>query len=330
MMRRPRVSVMRLFGTATEAVEVARTAEDVGLDAIGIGDSPLLYPELHVTMTAVLARTATIAVTPCVTNLATRHWSVHAGAARAFAELAPGRTWITVATGNSAVRMAGLRPQRAEDLERSIVALRRAVGPETRIVVAAAGEQLAGVAGRVGNGLVVGAGTDPDTLRRLLDAAESSRRDPGGGFERWLHVPVNLSRSSRPEDVEAAEDEVLNAVIGFARPALLGGRFPGPEDPTVRDGIEQLVARYDYASHGKAGGAESNPALLASLPAGAAVRRFLLDRFAVIGTPEVVAARLTALVEAGGLDGVSLSIPVGDPIRLVRRLGEEVAPLLRR
>ena len=327
---RLRLAVMRLFPTVNDAMEVARTAEEVGLDAVGIGDSPLLYPDLHVTMAAVLAHTRHIQVTPCVTNLVTRHWSVHAGVSRAFAELAPNRTWITLATGNSAVRMSGLRPHRLGDLERSIHSLRQAAGPDQRIIVAAAGPRASEAAGLAGDGILIGSGTDIEVLTTLIQRAQSARSASAPPLERWLHIPFNLARSNRPDDVAAAEDEILNATIGFSRPALMANPEREGVPSSLRRALDRFLEAYDFASHGKAGAVQPNVAILASQPDAAAIRRFLLDRFAIVGAADHVVARLASLAGAGDLDGVSLSIPVEDPSSLVRRIGTEVAPLLRR
>lgn len=324
----PRLAVMRLFDSVAQAVDVAVAAEKAGLDAVGIGDSPLLYPDPFVTMSVVVQRTERIAVTPCVTNLVTRHWSTHAGAARAIEEIAPGRSWWTIATGNSAVRMARLAPQRLDEMSAAIAEMRAQAGDELRIMVAAGGPRSAELAGRDGDGILVGSGADADLGRDLIDRAEGARGtdSPSRELQRWLHVLINVAASDRPEHRRAAEDEILNAVIGFARHALRGDHGLAAVPPDLVRPIRSLLQAYDFGAHGRAGARQSNAAILAAQPDREAIRRFLFERFAVVGPPEACAQQISDLTRRCGLDGVSLSIPVLRPVHLVERLGSEVIP----
>jgi 5,10-methylenetetrahydromethanopterin reductase len=317
------VGAMHLFTRVLDAVAFARQADDVGIDSIGLGDSPFLYADLYTTMTAVLGATSHIRVAPCATNTVSRHWSVHAASFRAFSELAPRRGWLTLATGNSAVRMAGLAPQTTAALEDAVRRIRQAGPPDLEIFVAAAGHRTARSAGRVADGVLLGAGLDQQVVAGMVEAAEQGRAEAGrtGPFSRWLHTPFNLGG---PE----ATDEILNAVIGFSRQAL-AFTFTGknvPED--LRAPLRTFFDGYDFASHGKGGAGQSNAALLAARDDGEELKAFLTSRYALIGDAPDCARRLHELRASCGLDGVFLSIPVVDPRRLLTRIGSELLPLL--
>jgi len=85
-----------IYGTdnASEAVALARSAEELGYDRFWIGDSHMIWRELYVLAGAIAMVTKRIAIGPGVTHLAGRHITVTASAMATLHELTGGRALI--------------------------------------------------------------------------------------------------------------------------------------------------------------------------------------------------------------------------------------------
>src|SRR5439155_405579 len=73
---------------------------------------------------AIRVRVRTMVLGTGVTNVLTRHESVLASAVASLDQMSPGRTILGLGTGDSAVRMVGLRPARLDILQQRITRLR--------------------------------------------------------------------------------------------------------------------------------------------------------------------------------------------------------------
>src|SRR5271156_3173412 len=107
-----------------EAVRIAGRVERAGAWGLGFVDTaPKLFHDAYVALTASLLSTQSLRVGPLVTNPVSRHWSVHAASARTLEELAPGRFFLGLSTGDGAVHSVGLHPARWADLEASVASI---------------------------------------------------------------------------------------------------------------------------------------------------------------------------------------------------------------
>src|SRR6185369_1093320 len=110
--------------------------------------------------------------------------------------LAPGRTLLGWGIGDTAVRLAGLKPARVADLEAStrlmrrlldgeaveVGALRPARLPHHRPVpiwIAAGGPRTLRMAGRVADGVFIRVGTHRANIERTVEAVRAGARDAG-------------------------------------------------------------------------------------------------------------------------------------------------------
>ena len=71
-------------------------------------DSQAIYRELYISCAAGIQATKTVQLGPRVTNALTRHPTVTASAMLTLNELAPGRVFVGLGTGDSAVFNIGL------------------------------------------------------------------------------------------------------------------------------------------------------------------------------------------------------------------------------
>jgi 5,10-methylenetetrahydromethanopterin reductase len=196
----PRFGLNRFDARSVDAfaADVAR-AEQLGWDAAFQPDSQLRRRDTYVLMAAAARATTRIVLAPLLANPVTRHPTVTASSIATIDELAPGRTLLGMGIGDTAVRLAGLRPARMHELlastrlmralldgeEVEVGAARPARLPHHRPVpiwIAAGGPRTLRMAGGVADGVFIRVGTHPANITRAVDAiragAAAAGRDP--------------------------------------------------------------------------------------------------------------------------------------------------------
>jgi 5,10-methylenetetrahydromethanopterin reductase len=176
-----------------------RRAEALGWDAAFQPDSQLRRRDTYVLLAAAAQATERIALGPLLANPMNRHPTVTASSIATIDELAPGRTLLGWGVGDTAVRLAGLRPARVQELADStrlmralldgqaveVGATRPARLPHHRPVpiwIAAGGPRTLRTAGAVADGVFIRVGTHPANLASAIAAiragAAGAGRDP--------------------------------------------------------------------------------------------------------------------------------------------------------
>src|SRR5262245_45097305 len=112
-------------GDPLDVAHEAAEAEALGYDRIGIWDSPALFREPWVVLSALATTTQRIMVGTWVTNPLTRHPVVTASAAASLDDLAPGRVFIGIGSGDTGVLHLGLRAAPLVQLKRYALAVRQ-------------------------------------------------------------------------------------------------------------------------------------------------------------------------------------------------------------
>jgi 5,10-methylenetetrahydromethanopterin reductase len=278
-------------------VETVRFLESHGFGCAWIGDSPPLdWPDVYITLALCSARTSRIALAPGVTNPVTRHASVTANALVTLHRLSEGRTRLGIGLGYSAVRAAGLRPARLQELSAYLTALRRTFeerGVSIPIYVAASGPRALVTAGQVGDGAMVTVGTHPVLVRRALQyiarGGQEAGRDPARIDVVFL---AGLAISPDPEEAkrEASPVAARRALDARFHPEF----FLPPELEYLRGDAERVARHYDIRRH-------TDP----DAPHNRLVTDALVDAFTLAGTPEQCRQKLQAM-EAAGAGRVAL------------------------
>jgi 5,10-methylenetetrahydromethanopterin reductase len=183
------------MSVATVADEVVR-AERLGFDTAWIADSQLLWRDVWVAMGLAATRTERITLASAVTNVATRFPSVVASAVNTVAELAPGRVWLGLGTGDSSVKPIGLPPSTRAQMRAGIAEVRGLLGGGTvdingrrvhlqgttgtvPVHLAASGPKTLRLAGEVADGVLTLAGVSPETLAGTVGAVAEGARAAG-------------------------------------------------------------------------------------------------------------------------------------------------------
>ncbi|HTO11176.1 MAG TPA: LLM class flavin-dependent oxidoreductase [Candidatus Binatia bacterium] len=337
-MRRARLGLLCLPRAVAAAVADARLAEDVGFTLVGVADSQSVFRELYATMALCAQATRRVLIGPSVTNPITRHPAVAASGIATIDEIAPGRAFFGIGSGDSAILNLAERPATLADLRayvEAVRALQRTRETEWRgrlarltwapravpIYLSAEGPRTLELAGEIADGVIVNVGLTPELVRDAVAhvhaGARRAGRDPSA-IDLWTMVRANVT-----DDVAAGLDEIRMELASNAhhvfRFTLEGKHVPGE----LADAIRRVQKGYQPAAH-EALGPSPNARLLEAEPA---LRAWLATRFAAVGPPAACAETLRGVVEAG-IDGLLVTGFVADRARLIRALGEHVLPRL--
>jgi 5,10-methylenetetrahydromethanopterin reductase len=193
----PRFGLNRFDSRSVEAfVADVRRAETLGWDAVLQPDSQLRRRDTYVLLAMAARATERIVLGPLLANPVNRHPSVTASSIATIDELAPGRTLLGWGVGDTAVRLAGLRPARVKELEdgtrlmRALLdgkeievgAARPARLPHHRPVpiwIAAGGPRTLRMAGGVADGVFIRVGTHRANITRAVEAIRAGAAEAG-------------------------------------------------------------------------------------------------------------------------------------------------------
>jgi 5,10-methylenetetrahydromethanopterin reductase len=184
------------------------------------------------------------------------------------------------------------------------------------IYLAAEGPRTLELAGRVADGVIVGLGLTPEVIALSLAAIERGARAAGrtlADVDVWWFAKTNLADSRA-----AAIDHIKMALAASANHAFrftLDGKGVAPE---LHEPIRALQRAYDSHHHEIAGAGN------AGLTDRFGLTEFLVDRFAIAGTPADCVAQIRRAMAAGARQFVITGF-VPDPRAFMRRWAREVA-----
>jgi 5,10-methylenetetrahydromethanopterin reductase len=311
---------------------LTQLAEELGYSCAYIGDSQMIWREAYTLLGAAAMVTKRITLATGVTNPITRDLGVIAASWVTLHELVGDRLRIGIGSGDSSVETLGKKPSTLANLERSVAIIRALIAGETvtlpetnadvRLIYARAGTRIPvypavsspkihRLAGRIGDGVIVLVGTDPQFLmasRRELEAgaAEGGRTLKDGSYRVVCWTPCSIQ-----DDGRAARAAVKAHVA-----RILKRKLPFELDPATMDVVQKIREHYEYYEHMVPGTAH-----------GDLVSDELVERFAVAGTPKEARDQLQRLAETGLVDEIAIIPHTHDPRerdRTIRLVGEMI------
>src|SRR5919107_4895602 len=114
-----------------EVTDFVRRCEGAGLNGVGVHDHHHSGRDVYVALAHAASRTNQIRLYPATSNTVTRHPLVLAALANSLEEVAPGRTFLTLAPGFLSVESAGKRRASLEKLREDTTTVRRLLAAET-------------------------------------------------------------------------------------------------------------------------------------------------------------------------------------------------------
>ncbi len=341
--RRGEISMKFMMGLHPRAeattIEWAKTAEQVGFDAVGIADSQSVYQDTYICLSHAAKATSRIQLSTRVTNPVTRHPAVTAGCAATVDQISGGRMWIGIGTGQNSTVQVGLSPARLKDLREYVVAVRELLTKGTTIYkgatarfhwyhkpipiyVAAHGPRSLELAGEIGDGVISGLGLRPVDVEFALERISTGARRAGKRVEDldiWFLGQMHIDNSY---------EEALKPMLGSlaSRAQELGRRPEGKNLPAnMVQRLREYTERYDFnASAGERihGGETSNTRLLHEL----GILDLVVEHLGIMGTGEQCLARVRQLEKLGvkGLITNTHILPDSKRTEIIRKWSESV------
>ncbi|GGQ18780.1 LLM class F420-dependent oxidoreductase [Streptomyces griseomycini] len=298
--------VLQTDPPASRVVSLMKRAERNGFTHGWTFDSTVLWQEPFVIYSQILAGTTKLKVGPMVTNPGTRAWEVTASTFATLNDMFGNRTVCGIGRGDSAMRVAGRRPNTLARLGEAIDVIRDlAEGRETEVGgqplripwvrdgklpvwMAAYGPKALALAGRKADGFILQL-ADPYLtewmVKAVRAAAVEAGRDPAS-VTVCVAAPAYVG-----DDLAHAREQCrwFGGMVGN-HVADLVARY-GEHSDLVPEALTSYIKErhgYDYSHHGRAGN-----------PSTDFVPDEIVDRFCLLGPAGAHIEKLQALRELG-------------------------------
>jgi probable F420-dependent oxidoreductase len=319
----------------TRFLELMQLAEEQGFDNGWTYDSHILWHEPYPLLTLLAASTKRLKMGHCVTNPGTREPTVTASAYATLHVISGGRMVMGIGRGDSARRVIGQQPVKVAEFEAALRMMKDLMNgrpvewngkeleltwakdqPPIEMYVAGYGPRALGVAGRVGDGVIIQL-ADPVIIQWIMEqartAAAEAGRDPD---ELKCHV---CAPSMITDDIAEARE----ATRWF--PAMVSNHVMdlieryGEDSEIPKDLTEYVKARkfYDYKEHSREGAKH-----------GEFVSDEICDRFSVIGSIDQVREKLAEL-DAIGVDHFNIYLMTHGQEDILEAYGKEIIPAFK-
>lgn len=219
--------------------KIAKEAEDLGYDAVWFPDSQMIWSDCYATMALAAQSTSTIKIGTGVAIPGTRIAPVTAHSIASINHLAPGRTFLGIGTGHTAMRTMGMNPMPLKEFGEYLRVVRtllagdevdyslrgktkniqfmhqdlgfRNTDDHIPIYVAANGPKALALAGQYGDGLISAGAENPDLVAYNVGAAREGAKAAGRAIGDDYHV-TSLSNALvlRPGE-KLTDDRVIDA-----------------------------------------------------------------------------------------------------------------------
>lgn len=322
---------------ATRFVELLQSAEQHGFTHGWTYDSHILWQEGYVFLTMAAQATSTLKLGHCVTNPGIREPTVTASAYATLQDVTGGRMVMGIGRGDSSRRVAGLKPVTIKEFERTLRMIKglangaevewngrelqlewvREETPDVPIAVAGYGPRALGVAGRVGDALIIQL-ADVEITRWLIEQARAAAVEAGRDPDAIR--PIVCAPAVLDADLAVARDQVrwFPAMVSNHVKDLVARHGEGGGIPRALTDYVKAVKDYDYHDHSRVGADH-----------GKYISDEICDRFCLLGEVDAHHERIREL-EAIGVDQVNLYLMTDDMEGTLRRYGREVTPAFDR
>ncbi|MFD7815640.1 TIGR03842 family LLM class F420-dependent oxidoreductase [Streptomyces sp. NPDC059785] len=310
--------VLQTDPPASRVVSLMKRAERNGFRYGWTFDSAVLWQEPFVIHSQILAQTRRLTVGPMVTNPSTRTWEVTASTFATLNDMFGNRTVCGIGRGDSAMRVAGRRPDTLARISGAMKVIRALArgdeadlggtvvrfpwvrpGAALPVWMAAYGPKALKLTGEEADGFILQLADLYLTeymVKAVKDAAVAVGRDPAE-VTICVAAPAYVTEDDSPEALAHAREQCrwFGGMVGN-HVADLVARYGDHSAVVPRELTDYIEARqgYDYAHHGRSGNPDT-----------AFVPDAIVDRFCLIGPAERHIEKLTAL-RALGVDQFAL------------------------
>ncbi|MCK7624738.1 TIGR03842 family LLM class F420-dependent oxidoreductase [Streptomyces sp. RS10V-4] len=333
--------VLQTDPPASGVVALMQRAEAAGFTHGWTFDSCVLWQEPFVIYSRILAETSRLTVGPMVTNPGTRTWEVTASTFATLNDMYGNRTVCGIGRGDSAMRVAGRKPNtlaRISEAAKVIRALARGEeadlgggtvvrfpwvrdGAHLPVWMAAYGPRALRMTGEEADGFILQL-ADPFLtewmVKAVRDAAAAAGRDPSD-VTVCVAAPAYVTADDSPAALAHAREQCrwFGGMVGN-HVADLVAKYGTDSGAVPHELTDYIAARrgYDYAHHGRSGNPDT-----AFVPDG------IVDRFCLVGPVAAHIEKLRSLRELG-VDQFALYAMHDAKEAVIDAYGSEVIPAL--
>jgi alkanesulfonate monooxygenase SsuD/methylene tetrahydromethanopterin reductase-like flavin-dependent oxidoreductase (luciferase family) len=335
-------------------LEYVVEAERLGFTHCWMADSQMIWSDVYAMLALAAERTTTMRLGTGVAVAGTRPSSVTAAALATINELAPGRVFCGIGSGNTAMRIMGHKPMPIAEFDRYLTELGpllrgeeatvRFRGAETSIRhlmpddgfvrfdppipihVSAFGPRSLELATRHGDGLITSAPPVPEAIAGLRAHIDRARAD----FPIATLTTIVVTEEGEPLDSERVRRQAgafAIAAVHYAydqhvqygrRPPAHMADFWDDYVALVEDTPPEVRHQRVHQGHNCWVIPEEEQFVTADL----------ISRSCLVGSPDTLARQIADLDDAG-LDQIVLLPPLAEKEAVIRDVAERVIPLLR-
>ncbi len=337
-------------------------AEDLGFHSAWFADSQMIWSDCYATLALAAYRTDRIQLGTGIAVTGTRPASVTAASIGTINALAPGRIFLGVGAGNTAMRIMGAKPQSIVNFDRYLESLKPllrgeesfvSVGDKDRpirhlmpdhgfvnfddpipLYVSGFGPRSLGLAGRYGDGAVLSMPSSPEVMELIWQWIEKGAEDVGRVLDRSFFPTTALTCVSVLDPGESVDSPRVRNECGAMAMATVHYAYDqwrqfGQNPPEILKEIwPEYCAMLDKVPKER---------LHQRVHAGhncwvipeeeKFLTKALIEATCLVGTPEVLTERLRAM-EAAGLDQIMV-LPAFEPrYEIIERIGRDLLPRL--
>jgi alkanesulfonate monooxygenase SsuD/methylene tetrahydromethanopterin reductase-like flavin-dependent oxidoreductase (luciferase family) len=354
------------FDTHINKWDLVRYAEELGYDRAWIPDSQMIWSDCYAVMALAAQATRRIKIGTGVAIPGTRIAPITAHSIATINQIAPGRVFLGIGTGHTAMRVMGQHPMRIKEFREYLRVVRALLNGETveysyggrtreiqflhrdlhfinleqpiPIYVAANGPKACEAVGTYGDGWITAVGT-PSEVKGQLELIERGARDEGRTLPQPFLTTTILSGCVLRPGEKLTDDRVIDetgsmvtAILHFAYEIWKNlGKRPELVPPYFANKWDEYLARVDDFSlpeHARFRQIHDGHCTFMQ----PAERKFVtpeaIKATCLVGTPEEIVEQLHEL-ERVGISGACLLPPAQFQRKVFRDFAEMVMPLMR-
>ncbi len=317
---------------AQQFVDRIARAEQLGFRYGWTYDSHILWQDGYILLTLAAAATSSIKLGHCVTNPGIREPTVTASAYATLHDISGGRMVMGIGRGDSSRRVVGLDPVPVVQFEAALEMIKDLMNgrevhwndralrlewartePEIPMFVAGYGPRALGVAGRVGDGVIIQL-ADPEITRWIIERARASAVEAGRDPDAL--APIVCAPAVVGSDLPRWREETrwFPAMVSNHVKDLIKRYGTDGEIPHVLTDFAQRVEEYDYSEHSRVGAEH-----------GKYISDEIVERFSLLGDVDQHLARLRELEELG-VRQVNLYLMTSSIEDTLERYGADIIP----
>lgn len=337
-------------------------AEELGYRAAWIADSQMLWSDPYATLALAAVRTNRIRLGTGVAVAGTRPAPVTAASIATINQLAPGRTFLGIGAGNTAMRILGHKPLRIAEFDRYLTELAPllrgeesdvswrgrtapvrhlmpdagfvAFEPPIPVHVSGFGPRSLGLAGRHGDGAVLSLPPGPEAMQRIWKHLEAGAAQAGRTLDRSRFRCAALTTMVVLQPGEPPDSDRVKRQCGAFAVASLHyaydqwrqyGRTPGGPLAEVWDEYAALLDEVPEELRHQRVHQGHNCWVLPEEER--FLTRGLIEATCLVGTADELVERLRALHDAG-LDEVMILPNLEPRYEVLHEVAEAVLPRL--